>query len=138
MQSTLPLPVSHPVRALQGLSKQMALPHEYAPLRFPSFPALERTALMGFTVPGTVPLSASQSTKILVARQAAYPVWAEVDNVSSAYGLAYCSEGVQSGSTTVQATYPILLARMMDLDPTFLPPPPHWELVALSIPAGTP
>lgn len=77
MQKTSSLPDNHPVRALTGLAKQIALPHEYSPERFPSFPALERTALMGFNAPTTLPLPASTAVKIMVARQAGYPVWAE-------------------------------------------------------------
>lgn len=76
-QKTSILPAGHPVRALTGLARQIALPHEHAPQRFPSFPALERTAVMGFNAPAQVELPASTPVKFLVSRQAAYPVWAD-------------------------------------------------------------
>lgn len=59
---------------LQGLAKAIALPGEHSPTRFPSFPALERTAVMGFTTPATMSVTTSL-TKTLVMRQATYPVW---------------------------------------------------------------
>lgn len=77
MQSKLPLHVGHPLSSLTGLAAQIALPGESAPLRFPSFPALERTAVMGFNAPVPVVLPASTPVKMMVARQACYPVWAE-------------------------------------------------------------
>lgn len=76
-QKTSVLPSGHPLRALTGLARQIALPHEHAPLRFPSFPALERTAVMGFNAPAQVNLPANTPVKFLVTRQAAYPVWAD-------------------------------------------------------------
>lgn len=76
-QKTSVLPSGHPLRALTGLARQIALPHEHAPLRFPSFPALERTAVMGFNAPAQVNLPASTPVKFVVSRQAAYPVWAD-------------------------------------------------------------
>lgn len=76
-QKTSVIPVNHPVRALTGLAKQMALPHEFGPERFPSFPALERTALMAFNYPTTAALAANTPVKFMCSRQATYPVWGE-------------------------------------------------------------
>lgn len=59
---------------LVGLAKSIALPGEHAPVRFPSFPALERTAVMGFSTPVTGSVSTTV-TKALVMRQATYPMW---------------------------------------------------------------
>jgi len=61
---------------MQGLAQAISMPHEYAPQRFPSFPALERTAVMGFNAPLTWNPIAS-SCKALLCRQAAYPLWLE-------------------------------------------------------------
>lgn len=77
MQNTLPLTPGNPLRNITGLARQIALPGEHAPLRFPSFPALERTAVMGFNQPATLPLPANVSTKMVVTRQSTYPVWAD-------------------------------------------------------------
>lgn len=76
-QQTTNLSVNHPVKSMMGLARQIALPHEYAPVRFPSFPALERTAVMGFSNPSSLPLAASGEYKLLLFRQAAYPAWAD-------------------------------------------------------------
>lgn len=96
MQRTAPLPPAHPVRALTGLAKQIALPHEYAPERFPSFPALERTALMGFNYPGTIVVPANTTVQMMLTRQASFPFWAEQPWVSSAYLVQYITAGLAS------------------------------------------
>lgn len=88
MQNSLPLTPGNPLRNITGLARQIALPGEHAPLRFPSFPALERTAVMGFNQPATLPLPASTSTKVAVSRQATYPVWAD-HSLSYFYGVDY-------------------------------------------------
>lgn len=66
---------------MSGLARQIALPGEFAPERFPSFPALERTAVMAFSAPSTVTLPAPTltypATKVMLSRQAAYPGWAD-------------------------------------------------------------
>ncbi len=72
---SVPLPQTHPVKALVGLARQIALPHEYEPERLPSFPALERTAKLGFNQPVSVSVPASTTTKFSLFRQAAYPFW---------------------------------------------------------------
>lgn len=97
-QSTINVPSGNPVRALTGLARQIALPGEYAPERFPSFPALERTAVMGFSQPATLPLPASTEVKLMVARQAAYPAWATQATPSGAsYGALF--SGLETGPT---------------------------------------
>lgn len=76
MQNTLPLTVGNPLRNIQGLARQISLPGEHAPQRFPSFPALERTAVMGFNQPTTLPCAAGEVTELTLFRQAAWPAWA--------------------------------------------------------------
>lgn len=93
-QRTSILGASHPVRGLVGLAKQMALPHEYAPERFPSFPALERTAVMSFNTPTT--MTVSHQNSLMVCRQAAYPAWGKWANGFS--GTQYT--GIWQASTT--------------------------------------
>lgn len=70
------------LRTLDGLARNLALPGDSRPMRLPSFPALERTAVMGFntSVAGTVSNSLVDGpTKVLLMRQAAYPLWMSVD-----------------------------------------------------------
>lgn len=98
-QTTINLPPTHPLRSMQGLAKQIALPGEYAPERFPSFPALERTAVMAFNQPASLTLNASVATKVAIARQAAWPVWANQDLNGQAYALTY-SAAIPTGSST--------------------------------------
>lgn len=84
-QTTLPLQPTNPLRGMSNLAKQIALPHEYAPERFPSFPALERTAVMGFNSPFPMDLPKEKMTKVMLARQASYPLWGDTPAVNVAY-----------------------------------------------------
>lgn len=107
-QRTIPLPAGHPLQAVTGLARQIALPHEFAPQRFPSFPALERTATMGFSVPTTLPVPASTAVKVGLARQAAYPLWADQTFASLAYAASYATQKMGPGTVSVndeQATF---------------------------------
>lgn len=80
MQNTLPITPGNPLRNITGLARQIALPGEHAPLRFPSFPSLDRTAVIGFNQPTTLDLPAAASVGVMQFRQAVYPTWAEVSN----------------------------------------------------------
>lgn len=107
--TTLPLTSSNPLRAVTGLARQIALPAETEPLRFPSFPALERTAVMGFNQPATVPLGDTTApTAFAVFRQACYPVWAETlptnDIANAKYVVDYSLESQASLTPTLDET----------------------------------
>jgi len=86
-QTTINIPAGHPVRAMAGLAKQIALPGEFAPERFPSFPALERTAVMSFNQPASLTLPAGVETKMMLTRQAGFPLWA--DTIAGGQVLQY-------------------------------------------------
>lgn len=75
-QATINLPSTSPVRAMSGLARVLALPAEHAPDRLPSYPALERTAVVGFNQPARLGLGAANDVKVMLARQAAFPCWA--------------------------------------------------------------
>lgn len=85
--NTISFQRSNPLQNMLGVSRAMALPHEYTATRFPSFPALERTAVMGFNVPKSIAAS-FPITKCMLMRQATYPLWF-MQNTSSAYTVNY-------------------------------------------------
>lgn len=67
------------LNSMTGLAKSIALPHDFPPSRFPSFPSLERTATLGFSVPTTwTSTSVNSPNRFLLARQAGWPFWAEL------------------------------------------------------------
>ncbi len=104
MQNTLPLTPGNPLRNITGLARQISLPGEHAPVRFPSFPALERTAVMGFNQPYTLPLAASEATAVTLFRQATWPIWAD-ETLSATMGWCYAVDfTVQSDPTAVANT----------------------------------
>ena len=113
-QRTIPLPSGHPLQAVQGLARQIALPHEFAPMRFPSFPALERTALMGFSAPATLTIPALTQIKVGLTRQAAYPAWAEQGFQSAAYFATYWGSGGDAGGSSVSETGAVPVAHLYE------------------------
>lgn len=92
-QNTIAFSKGNPLQAMVGVARAMALPHEHPPQRFPSFPALERTAVMGFNFPG--PWGVTSNRAILM-RQAAYPLWVEYDSPSFCYTVDYTSRTLES------------------------------------------
>jgi len=69
-------------RGIDGLARAIALPHMHPPTRFPSFPALERTAVLSYNYPAqwNVPISSDEATgpiRTLLMRQPAYPLWVD-------------------------------------------------------------
>lgn len=73
-QNTLQFERSNPLLSMTGIARAIALPHEHAAQRFPSFPALERTAVMQFNTPFQWDPPNAESSGLLL-RQAAYPLW---------------------------------------------------------------
>lgn len=103
-QNTLSLQQKSPVTNLVGLARQIALPHEYAPQRFPSFPALERTAAMGFSSVGTWSVPATGTVKAMLCRQAAWPLWLDQSLTSAsdfAFQVSFSMQERNSGSFPV-------------------------------------
>jgi len=86
-QNTLSLQAGNPLRSMQSLAQSIAMPHEYSPQRFPSFPALERTAVMGFNAPLTWNPS-NTVAKAMLTRQAAYPLWLDFTRVQQGGAVA--------------------------------------------------
>lgn len=75
--NTIPFQVKNPLQEMERVARAMALPHEHPPQRLPSFPALERTAVIGFNQPLQLAVPAAGLRTVLF-RQAAYPLWAEL------------------------------------------------------------
>lgn len=74
-QATINLPSNSPVRAMSGLARALSLPAEGTPQRLPSFPQLERSAIMGFNQPLAMAVGASDPVKVVLTRDAAFPFW---------------------------------------------------------------
>lgn len=87
MQRVTNLPPTHPLRSLQAVSKAIALPHEHAPQRYPTFPALERTAVLGFSTPLTFLVPANGTASLILFRQAAYPLWGSYTMTSRMFSM---------------------------------------------------
>lgn len=111
-QININLPSTHPLRAMQGLAKAIAIPAEHAPQRFPSFPALERTAVMAFTQPLSVDLVTGRDTKFMVTRQAGFPVWADFTHSlgeSFTYDFGTCGTEVAAATEHTLTVSPALI-----------------------------
>ncbi len=98
---------SNPLQTMTALEQAISLPHEYAPMRYPSFPALERTAVMSFNIPKalTFPTGAT-SMKGALFRQAAFPFWC--DQTISSFGQMVTYAALDfNGSSGVVASTPV-------------------------------
>lgn len=105
MQNTLPLTPGNPLRNVTGLARQIALPGEHAPLRFPSFPAVERTAVMAFNQPATLNLPPATPVAVAQFRQAVYPTWADVSGVYCSYATYLMNMNTGVSSTVGDSTF---------------------------------
>lgn len=75
------------------IARAIALPGMAAPLRFPSFPALERTAVMSFNAAIPYTLAEPGVNHVMLTRSATFPLWGEVRNpllgTSTFWGASY-------------------------------------------------
>jgi len=106
------LPPSHPALQLQGLARSIALPGMHAPCRFPSYPALERTAVMGFNAPVSLSAPASTTTHIILSRQAGWPAWAtQVPTAVWSYMVSWQTTAASTfAAQTAISTFPTEIA----------------------------
>lgn len=84
MQQATLINAPSPITGMAALAKSIAMPHEYVPQRFPSFPALERTATMGFNFNALLPVGI---TRALLMRDPVYPFWSEVSSNNNVWGV---------------------------------------------------
>jgi hypothetical protein len=122
MQKVSPLPAGHPVKQLSALSRQIALPHEYSPERFPSFPALERTAVMAFSQPTSWVVPGSAVKKVMLTRQAAWPMWADQTLNRQAYSATWGGDAAATADTTVPINGTVLAWSSGDTTPGSVQP----------------
>lgn len=106
MQHPIQFQKANALQSMQGVSRAISLPHEHYPTRLPSFPALERTAVMAFNVPRSwsiPPVAASFSglengkARALLTRQPSFPLWLDQSLSQSAplfYWVTYPPEVV--------------------------------------------
>lgn len=79
----------------ERIARSIAAPSEDKPTRLPTFPNLERTAVLGFTTTGTVTVGTEDYTQVpgqfLAVRDPGYPVWVNRPVVSSGVYSLYSS-----------------------------------------------
>lgn len=63
--------------ALDVLAKTVAIPRDNRPIRLPTYPALERTAVLSFTDTLTLPVPAGGDAYAFLARDPVCPLWAQ-------------------------------------------------------------
>jgi hypothetical protein len=63
------------LRPTEDLAKVIALPADYPPHRLPTFPALERTAVLSFVDTMTQSVPAGAQLQGWIVRNPAYPFW---------------------------------------------------------------
>lgn len=65
-----------PPSAATLISKTIAVPHEHRPLRLPTFPNVERTAVMQYTITGTTSIFGTTVVPVMLVRSPVAPLWA--------------------------------------------------------------
>lgn len=83
------------LKSLSSVAKAFSLPHETPPIRLPSFPALEKTAVLTFNQTATITVTSDPNlNRGAVFRQAAYPLWMDVpDPGGYAFGYSASLKG---------------------------------------------
>jgi hypothetical protein len=145
MQNTLSFQRSNPLQAMTGVARAMALPHEFMAQRLPSFPALERTAVLGFNQPGTVAVGRATApviptTRGLLMRQAAYPLWLETDQKDGwQYTVIYGDALIRANSVgNIQCDGSISSWYMGDYTPTGTTTGPRFTGCTATLPFSYP
>jgi hypothetical protein len=112
--NTIQFVKANPLQGMTALEKAIALPHEYPAQRYPSFPALERTATMAFNLPVSLGFpNGSTEMKGLLCRQPAWPLWVQQTQQSVAQLVAYPTTGpagVSEAILTNNSRTPFLVA----------------------------
>ncbi len=96
------------VAGLSTIAQCIAVPHDHPAQRLPSFPNLERTAVMPMLTTGTMSVSSASSKEVALFRSPSYPLWSPVSssNASLYYalsGAAYIPSGaIGALDTTIQ------------------------------------
>lgn len=86
----------------QLIAKTIALPGSKPPIRFPHYPALERTAVMSFNA--SIPFSVTDvSTHVMLTRSPIFPLWGDQSfSLPLYYGATYSLANTEgAGATTV-------------------------------------
>jgi hypothetical protein len=101
--------VRNNVSGLERLAKIIAVPADFPAHRMPTFPALERTAVLGFTDTSTTFVSPGSTTAYVLCRDPAYPFWSNrtVSLPASQFGLAVSYNTAVAGAANEQITIPI-------------------------------
>lgn len=134
---------------MSSVARAIALPGENAPVRFPSFPALERTSTLSFNAPRTWNVS-SGGRRAIVTRQPAFPLWLEeqpsVGALASSYTVGWTSDTRYGGSNDLQMDFYSSLAyaavgptTLNLLNPTVIgsgPPPAGYPTVGMDSRTG--
>lgn len=92
-------------RMAQQLAKAIAVPAHTTPQRFPSFPALERTAVMGFNANTTLAVASTASSsnvnRVMLCRSAFYPLWYNTQGTAGSNGTSW---GITYQTSYLEAT----------------------------------
>lgn len=95
--------VRRAVASADQLVQTIAVPHDHRPQRVPSFPNLERTAVVNFTTTQTIGFTAGTTTPALMVRHPAYPLWVPrpVGSASTALSVGYSGTLVSANFSAV-------------------------------------
>jgi hypothetical protein len=73
------------------MAQCIAVPHDHPAQRLPTFPNLERTAVMPMISTGTISVPSGTSREFALFRSPSYPLWAATPSTTNASLYLYCS-----------------------------------------------
>lgn len=79
------------------LARTIALPHENKPMRYPGFPAMEKTSVLALTASQTASVPATGVVRFALLRQPTFPAW--VEQLSPGMQAAFWSVPTSPGGT---------------------------------------
>lgn len=75
--------VARKTSSLEGIARTIAVPNLHPARRLPTFPNLERTAVLAFTDTSVLSVPASGTMCLIVTRDPAFPLWQETTTTSA-------------------------------------------------------
>lgn len=115
------------ISGLTTLAKTIVDPHDHRPLRFPTFPNVERTSVMGLVESGQVTVSATTPTYVVLVRSAACPLWVYKELPASTYTAIFTF-----GQGASMPPIPQKAGEVMSIPPLMNSNPSYTDLVGTS------
>lgn len=94
-------------KAYSAMAQTVAVPALHKPMRVPTYPSPERTAVLGFTNTGTLATGNNDSAYAFIVRSPTYPLWVSVNLTTPTFSHYFWS------NTTAQFRLPLVVGESL-------------------------